>query len=90
MEHNNPTAFWKLINKIKGKVPDHNTIEPEVLFKYFQELHSPKNNIKFEKNFEIKMKEHLERQNYDHWVKHLDRQISEKEVIETVKSTKKQ
>ena len=36
---------------------------------------------------EIKMKEHLEKQNYDHWVK--DKQISEKEVIETVKSTQK-
>ena len=51
-EEKNPTAFWKLINSIKGARTKNENLEPEILYNYFKNLHDKKVSNKFDQNFE--------------------------------------
>ena len=51
-EKRDPNTFWRLVNEIKGKKENNECIDPDVLYQYFKDLHSVKENKYFDCEFE--------------------------------------
>ena len=88
LEEKNPANFWKLVNEIRQNKDNNSSIDPETLLEHFKMLHSTKPNNRFDKNFENKIRQQVNKiKNITH-VDILDQPISEKEIIENTKSLK--
>jgi hypothetical protein len=88
MEDQNPTAFWNLVNNIKGKKESHENIEPEIFYDYFRTLHSPVENKKFDAKFATFVKQEIMSNTNNVWVEILDNSISPQEIHDVAKSLK--
>ena len=81
-EEKDPEAFWRLIQNIRSKQDNNESIEPEIFLNYFKTLHkaNPQNN--FDDRFALKVKQALEKQNKITHTEALDREITEKEILD--------
>ena len=87
-ENNDPKAFWNLISKIRKSHNDDENIDPELLFSHFKQLHQAKSTNTFDKDFEHKIKEKLDKIDKDKVIDILDEPTTVKEVLDVIKLLK--
>jgi hypothetical protein len=77
-----------LVNNIKEKKENMEVIEPNVFYDYFKTLHSPKGKNTYDNNFLEDLKESLKTSTHNVRVDVLDRNVSQKEIIDACKVLK--
>lgn len=80
LENKNPTAFWKLVNNIRGKKQNNEPIEPDIFQEYFKELHNGIDNKNLDLSFKKKLDNEIVKLAGAKWVEILDKSITFEEL----------
>ena len=87
-ESKDPNTFWKLVNEIRRKKYNNESIDAELFYNHFKYLHKLKENKKIDSSFQNKIKHILNATGPRKYVDILDKPVKSNEITEVVNSLK--